>query len=123
MTTDSFNRAIAHFNDEAYRDALLAFEEVWVIERSDFLKALIQLSNALNQLRLGLVTAPRSNLTSAHTLLAAYTSPCAGLDIAAIRGYIAAVLALIPAELQSGQGSIPWEHVPRLRLTTERNDH
>lgn len=116
MTTDAFSRAIKHFNVEAYRDALLAFEELWVVERSDFLKALIQLCNALNQLRLGLVTGPRSNLASAERLLAPY-EPChAGLDVAALRAYIADVRSHIPADLESGAGMLAWDRVPRLRL-------
>jgi len=57
--TDPFTRAVAHFNAEEYREALLAFEERWVVERGDFLRGLIQLCNAMNQLRLGLVTSPR----------------------------------------------------------------
>ena len=41
MNNDSIDRAIAHFNAGAYRDALLAFEERWFVDRSDFWKALI----------------------------------------------------------------------------------
>ena len=33
---DSLARAITHFNAEEYRTALLAFEELWHAERSDF---------------------------------------------------------------------------------------
>ena len=39
-----FAQAIAHFNAEEYRDALLAFEQCWFAERSDFLRGLIQLA-------------------------------------------------------------------------------
>ena len=117
--TDPVTRAIDHFNAERYREALLAFEERWVIERDDFLRGLIQLCNALNQLRLGLVTAPRWLLASADRLLAAYTPRHAGLDVTAIRAYIAEVAALIPAGLESGAGSVDWERVPRLRLARE----
>ena len=114
--TDPFTRAIDHFNAEEYRAALLAFEERWVVERSDFLRALIQLCNALNQLRLGLVTAPRRLLASADQLLAPY-APChEGLAVDALRAYIAAVRACIPAGLESGLGQVAWEDVPRIRL-------
>ena len=116
----SFARGIAHFNAEDYREALLAFEERWVLERSEFLRALIQLCNALNQLRLGLVTAPRRSLASAEALLLPYEPRHEGLDVAAIRAYVVAVRALIPEGLESGAGSVDWALVPRLRLHGDR---
>jgi hypothetical protein len=112
----SYHRAIAHFNAEEYREALLAFEERWAGERSDFLRALIQLCNALNQLRLGLVTAPRRLLASADLLLAAYPARHQGLDVLALRIYIAAVRACIPDGLETGMGSVDWDKVPRTTL-------
>jgi Domain of unknown function (DUF309) len=114
--TESFTRAIDHFNAEEYRAALLAFEELWAAERSEFLRGLIQLCNALNQLRLGLVTSPRYLLARADTLLAPY-APChAGLDVDGLRAYIAVVRALIPDDVETGSGRVAWEHVPRLKL-------
>jgi len=117
---ESFTRAIAHFNAEAYREALLAFEECWHAERSDFLRALIQTCNALNQLRLGLVTAPRRSLASADALLAGCPPHCAGLDVAALRAYIAAVRACIPADLETGAGRVEWAEVPRTEFKVQR---
>jgi hypothetical protein len=114
--TDPLTRAVAHFDAEEYRDALLAFEERWHAERSDVLRALIQLSNALNQLRIGLVTSPRRLLASAEHLLAPYTEPYEGIDLVAVRAYIGTVRAVIPDELETGSGSVPWEHVPRLTI-------
>jgi ribosomal protein S18 acetylase RimI-like enzyme len=108
--------AIARFNAEEYRDALLAFEERWHAERGDVLRACIQLSNALNQLRLGLVTSPRRLLASAEALLAGQTEPYEGLDLAALRAYAGAVRAVIPEGLETGSGSVPWDAVPRLRI-------
>jgi hypothetical protein len=116
----SLKRAIEHFDAEEYREALLAFEARWVAERSDFLRALIQLCNALNQLRLGLITAPRRSLASAAALLAPLEQYHEGLDIAAIRAYIADVRKLIPDGIESGAGRVDWALVPRLRL---RIDH
>src|SRR5215207_6628468 len=113
---DPFTCAIKHFNAEEYREALLAFEERWHAERSDFLRALIQLCNALNQLRLGLVTAPRRSLASADALLAGCPSRCAGLDVAALRDYIASVRACIPDGLETGAGRVDWADVPRVQL-------
>ncbi len=117
MSATAIDRAITHFNAEDYRAALLAFEERWASERSDELRALILLSNALNQIRLGLITGPRRNLASAATLLATLPSSSIGLDIAALRAYIATLHALIPSDIESGAGHIAWENVPRLRLT------
>src|SRR6476660_564407 len=103
---DSLTRAIAHFNAEEYRAALLAFEERWHAERSDMLRALIQLSNALNQLRLGLATAPRRSLASADALLAGCPPRCLGLDVGKLREYIASVRACIPPDLETGAGRV-----------------
>ena len=113
---DSFSRAIADFNAEEYRAALLAFEECWHAERGDFLRALIQLCNALNQLRLGLVTAPRRSLASADALLAGCSLRCEGLDVGALRDYIASVRACIPDGLETGAGQVDWANVPRMQL-------
>lgn len=109
-------RGMAHFNREEYRDALLAFEERWHGERTDFLRGLIQVSNALNQLRLGFVTAPRRLLASADALLATYPPCHDGFDVAALRANLAGVRACIPDRLESGQGSVAWEAVPRFQM-------
>ncbi|HEY3228836.1 MAG TPA: DUF309 domain-containing protein [Roseiflexaceae bacterium] len=117
--TDPFTRAVAHFNAEEYREALLAFEERWVVERGDFLRGLIQLCNAMNQLRMGLVTSPRRLLASADALLAPYAPRHEGLDVAALRRAISSVRACIPDRLESGAGSVAWDSVPRPRLVVE----
>jgi hypothetical protein len=112
--TDPLTRAAAYFNVQEYREALLAFEERWHMERSDVLRALIQLSNAMNQLRLGLVTSPRHLLASAERLLAPHTEPYEGIDLVALRAAIGSVRAVIPDGLETGEGSVPWEAVPRM---------
>ena len=113
---DPFARAIAHFNAEEYRAALLAFEQRWHAERSDFLRALIQLCNALNQLRIGLVTAPRRSLASADALLAGCSTLSEELDVGALRAYIANVRACIPDDIETGAGRVEWADVPRIQL-------
>jgi hypothetical protein len=118
--TDPFTRAIAHFNAEDYRAALLAFEQRWHAERSDFLRALIQLCNALNQLRIGLVTAPRRSLASADALLAGCSAGSEALDVGALRAYIATVRACIPDGLETGAGCVEWADVPRMQLVLIR---
>jgi hypothetical protein len=87
-------------------------------ERTEFLRGLIQLCNALNQLRLGLITSPRYLLSRADALLASYAPRHAGLDVDNLRVYIAAVRALIPDDIETGGGSVAWERVPRLKLDT-----
>ena len=119
MVDDPFSRAVAHCNAEEYREALLAFEERWAAERGDFLRGLIQLCNGLNQLRLGLITSPRRLLARADALLAPYVPRHEGLDVGAVRAYIATVRALIPDDVETGAGSVAWEQVPRLRLGSE----
>jgi hypothetical protein len=111
-----FALAVEHFNAERFRDALLAFEQCYFADRSDFLRGLIKLCNALNQLRLGLVSAPRRTLAGAAELLGAYAPEHGGLDLAELCAYIADVQARIPPGLETGQGSVDWERVPRLRL-------
>jgi hypothetical protein len=115
-SADAFDRAIAHFNAEAYRDALLAFEQCWLADRNEFLRGLIQLCNALHQLRLGLVTGPRRTLDSAAGLLAPYAPAHAGLDVAALCDYVGRVRGSIPNGIESGQGRVEWASVPRLQL-------
>ena len=124
MTTpaDPIERAVACFNNEEYREALLAFEERWFAERSDFWKAMIQLCNGLLQLQLGLVTGPRRTLESAHGLLAIYTPRYAGFDVEGLRAYIATVRVAIPADLEGEIAAGPWEGVPRMRIEREVGD-
>lgn len=104
--------AIAHFDAEEYRDALLAFEEIWKVERSDLLRALVQLSNALLQLRLGLLTAPQRTLKSAALLLETLPDESEGLPITALRRYIYQIRACLPPN-----EDIPdWQAIPRFRF-------
>lgn len=113
---EPFDLAIEYFNRESYRDALLAFEECWFDDRSDFLRGLIQVSNALNQLRMGLITAPRRTLASAAQLLAPYAPTHCGLDVAALCADIDNMRAHIPDDIESGKGRVAWDKLPRLRL-------
>lgn len=116
----AFVQAVALFNDEAYRDALLAFEEIWFVERSDFLKGLIQLSNGLLQLRLGLINGPRRTLASAAVLFTTCAPGQAGLDVARLRDELAAVRAQIPASPATQPP--PWDALPRVRLVLRAVD-
>ncbi len=116
IETNQLDVAIGHFNAGAYRDALLGFEALWHAERSDLLKALVQLSNALNQLRLGMATSPRFLLERASALLEPYPAAAVGLDLAALRATIAALRAAIPPDAVTGEHHIAWETLPPARL-------
>lgn len=112
-------QAVLLFNQGHYRDALLAFEAVWHHERSDLLRALINLSNALHQLRLGLISAPRRNLATAAALLAACppaTAQAAGFDLARLQADVATVQALIPPDAATGTYQITPEQVPAVQI-------
>jgi hypothetical protein len=118
MDTQSglITQAIQHFNGGEFRLALLAFEQVWLMQRSDGLRAIIQLCNALHQLQRGLVTAPRHNLASAARLLDTNQPDCAGMDARVLLEYVRSVQACIPASLETGAGSVAWETVPSISI-------
>lgn len=107
-----FAVAVQHWDAGAYRDALLAFETVWFEQRNDFLRGLIQLCNALLQLRIGRVSAPRRTLGTAYELLAPYAPTTAGLDVTALLAYIRDVQQVIPPDLHSDDGVSLWGAVP-----------
>jgi hypothetical protein len=112
-------RGVARLNAEEYREALLAFEEAWHADRADGLRALIQLSNALNQLRLGLVTGPRRNLDSAAALLASCPPHWDGLETAELLAAVRAARAAIPDGAETGGAAVAWATVPRPRIAHE----
>lgn len=118
--SDPIDRAVAYFNAGKFREALLAFELQWHYERSECLRALVLLSNALNQLRLGLVTGPRQNLDSAIRLLDRAPPRCSGLDTALLYAYARELRACIPIGLESGAGRVDWQTVPRIQLEAPR---
>lgn len=101
--------AIAAFNAEQYRDALLAFEARWHTERSETLRALILLANAMNQLRLGLAEGPRRNLARAAALLDVAPTHYEGIALAPLRAHVATLRALLP----EGAAAPKWDQVPR----------
>jgi hypothetical protein len=109
---DTIDRAIAQFNAGSFRAALLAFEVQWHLDRTAALRSLILGCNALNQLQLGLVTAPRRNLDTALRLLAQVPPLCHGIDMRAWQASLVLVRACIPDHLETGTGTVAWEQVP-----------
>lgn len=109
-------RGVALVNSGEYRAALICFEQIWHAERTESLRALILLCNALHQLRLGLVTAPRQNLDTAIRLLESAPPAIAGIDLSAVLMVARAVRGAIPDEIETGRGSVAWETLPPVAL-------
>ena len=117
--------ALEHFNAGRYREALLVFEEQWHRERSQLLKALINLSNAMLQLQIGLVTAPRRNLARAVAMLTTCTpavAAAAGVDLPDLHAAIARVQACIPPDAVSGADQVDPAHLPLIQIRSANDD-
>ena len=85
------------FNAGQWDDAFMQFQTYWLSARSPESKALAQYANALNQLRLGLTTAPRVMLGRALELTAD-TPQSTGINIVRMRADIVELLAEWPAD-------------------------
>jgi predicted metal-dependent hydrolase len=109
---------IDRFNAGRYVDCVLPLEQLWFAGRDDFYKGLIRLCVALNQIRLGLLTSPRFLLQTAHELLGPYAPQHHGVDVRALRESIRKCLEIIPADLETGQGSVDPAALPLLHLTS-----
>ena len=90
MYSPPFLAFVEHFNRGEYRACVEPLEEIWFAERDDFHKALIRLSVGLNQIGLGLHSGPAFLLSTALELLAPYGARHRGVDLAALRHFIAA---------------------------------
>lgn len=97
MTTpdERIVQGVVLFNRAQWRDALLAFESVWVETRDGELKALIQLANLTMQLHLGYFMSPRRLIVSALQLLDDATGT-SGVDLVAMRHTLNQLAACIP---------------------------
>jgi hypothetical protein len=89
---------VEHFNRGEYRACVEPLEELWFVQRDDFHKALIRLVVGLNQIKLGLESGPRFLLTTASDLLLPYAPHHGGIDIVALRDFMAQQEALIGAD-------------------------
>ncbi len=85
------------FNAGQWDDAFMHFQTYWLSARSPESKALAQYANALNQLRLGLFTAPRVMLGRALELTADMPR-ATGVNIVRMRTDILAILADWPED-------------------------
>jgi hypothetical protein len=89
-----FQSFLLHANAGRYRDALLALEEVWKVERHEFYAGVLQLLVALNQLEGGMK--PRRTLHRARERIAPYDPTFAGLDVDYLLSVIAECQAILP---------------------------
>jgi len=105
QTSDELLRAATLFNAGEWREALLGFEHVWLQVRTDELKAYVQLSNAVLQLHLGLISSPRRLLGRATQLLCENPATL-GVDVVSLLRAIRQVQAVIPDEVESGEGTL-----------------
>jgi hypothetical protein len=102
---------VAAFNAGHWADAFLRFQNEWLRLRTDEIKALAQYANAVNQLHLGLVDAPRTALTRVLVLTQG-VSVHQGVDLGALRRDCRVLL-----ELLSGDGDAPaLRSIPPLSL-------
>ncbi|MBM4412264.1 MAG: hypothetical protein FJ040_02280 [Chloroflexi bacterium] len=105
QTNNDLRRAVQHFNGGEWRDALLVFEQFWLVERRDELKAYVQLSNAVMQLHDGYVSSPRRLMQRVFQILT--TEPATlGIDVAQLLRAVLQVQAIIPHEGESGEVSL-----------------
>lgn len=105
QTNNELQRAATLFNEGQWRESLLVFEQVWLQVRSDELKAYVQIANAVLQLHLGLISAPRHLLRRATQLLTQNPATI-GVDVVALLHAIRQLQLIIPAELESGEGTL-----------------
>ncbi len=90
---------VERFNRGEYRACVEPLEELWFVQRDDFHKGLIRLVVGLNQIKLGLESGPRFLLTTGSELLLPYAPRHAGIDIVALRDFMAQQEALIGSNL------------------------
>jgi hypothetical protein len=88
---------VVAFNARHWDDAFMQFQTHWLADRSDESKALAQYANALNQLTLGLTTAPRTMLNRSLELTADARN-LTGVDIHQMRVDVRLILGLVPPD-------------------------
>jgi uncharacterized protein len=124
-TIDQLRRAIARFNAGRYFDCHETLEELWLAER-DLLRylyqGLLQIAVALHHLQRGNERGARSLLAKGITLLAAFPSPCLGVDLTALlAGARELTLLLDDAGLAAAQDRL--RHAPpRISLVAGAHD-
>ncbi len=106
---------VSAFNERRYLDAHLLFEAVWLEQRTDELKGLVQTCNIMHLLHQNLYTAARRSLIRAQELLV--TAPQdTQIDLSLVCQGLRGVLLALPAELQSGMPAPPDLVIPHFQM-------
>ena len=109
-----FNNFVALANGGQYRDALLALEEVWKLDRDEFYAGILQLLVALNQLHTGIK--PRRTLQRACERIGPHAPVYKSLDVNHLLAVIDGCIAILPTD-----DAVPLTgEIPRLHIVVEQ---
>ncbi len=105
---EKLEQFVERFNRRAYREAMDPVEDLWLADRADFFKGLIQVSVALHQLEsAGLIQSPRFLLATAESLLEPYAPRHLGMDVAGFLGFIAQCREVVEGVARAGTAIPP----------------
>jgi hypothetical protein len=91
-----FSDAVNCFNRGEWLDALLLFEESWLLHRDSEHKAFVQCASILKQLHLGYTASPRLLLARAQVLIAEATGTT-GIDLDDVMAQLRVLQTYLPA--------------------------
>jgi hypothetical protein len=91
-----FSDAVNCFNRGEWLDALLLFEESWLVHRDSEHKAFVQFASIVKQLHLGFTASPRLLLARAQVLIAESTGTT-GIDLANVVTQLQVLQTYLPA--------------------------
>ncbi len=107
-----FSDAVNCFNRGEWLDALLLFEESWLIHRDSEHKAFVQFASIVKQLHLGFTTSPRLLLARAQVLLAESTGTT-GIDLTNVVAQLQVLQTYLPPV---DSDTFDAQHLPAVRL-------
>ena len=107
-----FRDAVNCFNRDEWLDALLLFEESWLIHRDSEHKAFVQCASILKQLHLGFTASPRLLLARAQVLIAESTGTT-GIDLVNVVAQLQVLQTYLPSV---DSETFDARHLPAVRL-------
>ena len=107
-----FSDAVNCFNRGEWLDALLLFEESWLIHRDSEHKAFVQFASIVKQLHLGFTTSPRLLLARAQVLIAESTGTT-GIDLVNVVAQLRLLQTYLPPV---DSETFDARHLPAVRL-------
>jgi uncharacterized protein len=99
------------FEEKDYYGCHEVLESLWLGDRNDFYKGLIQFAVALYHLNCGNVEGARKLFRRSSEYLNMFEPRYCGLDVSRVTAYSRECLALLPPERR-----IPVEHIPSLGI-------